>query len=111
MIEWQPSIQGIDLDIAGEQRMKSAMVATLAALDNAGAIHASDAAEIQSLIMSAEMIDRDAALSKSTVAGVTRHNNAHAAIVEFISTHAAPDSGADWDAMLAELSAVKDVTL
>lgn len=111
MIEWTPSIPGIDLAIAGEQRMKHAVLATMAALDKTGAIHEADAAEIQSLIISAEMIDRDAALSKSTVAGVNRHTQAHAAIVEFIATHAADAPGADWDQLLAELTDVKDVAL
>lgn len=111
MEEWQPSITGIDLDIAGDQRMKRAVLATMAALDSQQSISQVDAAEIQSLIISAEMIDRDSCLSRSSVAAVNRHTATQQALAAFVASHADGSGGADWDAMLADLTAVKDVAL
>lgn len=105
MFAWQPSIPGIDLDPDGDQRMKRAIVASMAALDGAGRLSPADAAAVQLLVIMAERVDIAAGIGKITVAAVTERSGTYDKLHEFVQDHAltTADAAAAWETILADL--------
>lgn len=105
MAAWTPSIPGIDLDIAGDQRCRRAVEATMAYCDAHGLLSEIDAAQVMNLLVMAETIDRAVTTRGLTVALSTQQRTFSDALREFREGHAPQvTSEAAWDAIVADLS-------